>query len=56
MIDGSGGARTAWLHEDWNKNATEVDTGNRGYPVIDPDVLREQVHMYNDAGLHMSIH
>ena len=56
MIDGSGGARTAWLHEDWNKNATEVDTGNRGYPVIDPDVLREQVRMYNDAGLHMSIH
>ena len=56
MIDGSGGARTAWLHEDWNKNATEVDSGNRGYPVTDPDVLREQVRMYHDAGLHVSIH
>ncbi|HSF18768.1 MAG TPA: amidohydrolase [Vicinamibacteria bacterium] len=56
MIDGSGGARTAWLHDDWNKNATGVDTGNRGYPVTDPDVLRRQVRMYHDAGLHVSIH
>ena len=31
-MDGSGGARTAWLYQDWNKNLTETDTGNHGYP------------------------
>jgi hypothetical protein len=25
FMDGSGGARTAWMHTDWNKNLTEVD-------------------------------
>ena len=30
FMDGSGGARTAWMHEDWNKNFTEKDTGNHG--------------------------
>jgi len=56
FIDGSGGARTAWLHDDWNKESTDVDTGNHGYPTTEPEVLREQVQMYHDAGLHMSIH
>ncbi|MGA2711136.1 MAG: amidohydrolase family protein, partial [Steroidobacteraceae bacterium] len=32
FIDGSGGARTAWVYKEWNKNSTEVDTGNVGYP------------------------
>ncbi len=35
-MDGSGGARTAWMHEDWNKNLNDVDTGNPGYPAIRP--------------------
>ena len=33
FMDGSGGARTAWMHEDWNKNLTENDTGNTGLSV-----------------------
>lgn len=56
QIDGSGGARTAWLHADWNRNRTEVDRGNRGYPVTDPDTLRKLVRMYHDAGFHISLH
>lgn len=54
--DGSGGARTAWLYEDWNRESTEVDTGNRGYPAYDPDVLRTQIRMIHDAGIHISTH
>ncbi len=56
FIDGSGGARTAWLHDDWNRELTGVDTGNRGYPTMDPDELRQRFRIYHDAGLHVSIH
>jgi predicted amidohydrolase YtcJ len=55
-IDGSGGARTAWMHEDWSKNFTETDTGNKGYPVVDPAIVGQLVQLYHDAGLHMGIH
>ncbi len=55
-IDGSGGARTAWLYEDWNREQTEVDEGNRGYPTMDPDILRQRFRAYHDAGLHVSVH
>ena len=55
-IDGSGGARTAWLYEDWNRDHTDTDTGNRGYPTMDPDELRRRFRAYHDAGLHVSIH
>ncbi|WP_420633263.1 amidohydrolase [Candidatus Palauibacter sp.] len=55
-IDGSGGARTAWLHEDWNRDQTGTDTGNRGYPTMDPDELRRRFRAYHDVGLHVSIH
>ena len=30
FMDGSGGARTAWMYDDWNKDFTGTDTGNRG--------------------------
>jgi predicted amidohydrolase YtcJ len=54
--DGSGGARTAWMYDDWNREFGEVDVGNRGYPVVDPEMLREQIRMYHDAGIHVSVH
>ena len=55
-MDGSGGARTAWLYQDWNKNSTGVDTGNRGYPAVDPEIYRRQVRLFNDAGVHVGTH
>lgn len=55
-LDGSGGARTAWLYEEWNKDFIEKDDGNYGYPVIDPKLLRRLVHIYHEAGLHVSVH
>jgi len=56
FMDGSGGARTAWMHKDWNKNFTEIDTGNRGYPLTDPEVYRQQVRLIHDAGIHIGTH
>jgi predicted amidohydrolase YtcJ len=55
-IDGSGGARTAWMHDDWNKNYKDKDTGNVGYPTTDPEVYRQIVKMFHDAGFHISTH
>jgi predicted amidohydrolase YtcJ len=54
--DGSGGARTAWLYDDWSESYTGVNEGNRGYPAIDAEILREQIGIYHDAGIHMSVH
>ena len=56
FMDGSGGARTAWMHQDWNKNSTEKDTGNTGYPAIPPDAYRQIVTALHDAGVHVSTH
>jgi len=56
FMDGSGGARTAWVYDDWNKNSTGTDVGNRGYPATDPEIYRQQVHMIHDAGVHVSTH
>jgi predicted amidohydrolase YtcJ len=55
-IDGSGGARTAWMYQDWNKDFTGVDKGNVGYPTTEPEVYRAQVKLLHDAGLHVSTH
>ena len=55
-MDGSGGARTAWLYDDWNKNYRETDTGNIGYPAIPPQEFREMVKLYHNAGLHLGVH
>jgi predicted amidohydrolase YtcJ len=55
-VDGSGGARTAWLYDDWNRNYRGTDTGNRGYPASNPDTLRLLIRLYHDAGMHVSVH
>ena len=55
-MDGSGGARTAWMHEDWNKNFREKDMGNVGYPATPPDVYRQIVTELHNAGIHVSTH
>jgi predicted amidohydrolase YtcJ len=56
FADGSGGARTAWLWKDWNRDRTAIDEGNRGFPAIDPILLRDLIMFYHDEGLHMGIH
>ena len=56
FADGSGGARTAWMHEDWNKEFDGIDTGNKGFPALPSDVLERQINLYHDAGLHIGVH
>jgi predicted amidohydrolase YtcJ len=48
-MDGSGGARTAWMNQDWNKNFRDVDTGNRGYPATDPAIYRQEVRLFHNG-------
>ena len=55
-MDGSGGARTAWLYDDWNKEMTGVDVGNHGYPASNPDTTRAMIKRYSAAGMHVSVH
>ena len=58
-IDGSGGARTAWMYDDWNKDLTSTDTGNKGYPANGdtyPEVFKQQVTMLTAAGIHVGAH
>lgn len=55
-MDGSGGARTAWMYQDWNKDLTGIDTGNKGYPSTDPDAYRQIVTELHNAGVHVSTH
>jgi predicted amidohydrolase YtcJ len=55
-MDGSGGARTAWVYDEWNRSYREKDAGNRGYPLLAPEVIREQIRLYHDAGLHVGVH
>lgn len=56
FMDGSGGARTAWVYDDWNKNSTGTDSGNRGYPTTDPEIYRQQVRLLHNAGIHIGTH
>jgi predicted amidohydrolase YtcJ len=55
-MDGSGGARTAWVYKDWNKNSTGIDTGNKGYPAVDPAIYRQQVRLFHQADIHVGTH
>jgi predicted amidohydrolase YtcJ len=56
FMDGSGGARTAWLTQEWHKNSSEIDHGNFGYPATDPEVYRQMVRLFHQAGVHVGTH
>jgi predicted amidohydrolase YtcJ len=56
FMDGSGGARTAWVTQEWHKNSTEIDRGNFGYPSTDPEVYRQMVRLFHQAGVHVGTH
>ena len=56
FMDGSGGARTAWMYDDWNRDFTGKDPGNAGYPTTEPEQYRKIVTDLHAAGLHISTH
>jgi predicted amidohydrolase YtcJ len=55
-MDGSGGARTAWMSQEWHRNSTDVDHGNFGYPSTDPEIYRQMVRLFHQAGVHVGTH
>jgi predicted amidohydrolase YtcJ len=56
FMDGSGGARTAWQTKEWNKNSVDIDKGNVGYPSTDPEIYRQMVRLFHQAGIHVGTH
>jgi hypothetical protein len=56
FMDGSGGGRTAWMYQPWNKNFKDVDAGNVGYPATDPAMYRQMVRLFHQAGVHVGTH
>jgi predicted amidohydrolase YtcJ len=56
FADGSGASRTAWMWQDWNRDRTAIDAGNRGYPAFDPETIRALILLYHGAGLHVGTH
>jgi predicted amidohydrolase YtcJ len=60
-MDGSGGARTGWVYDDWLRNATTPDVtssgvSNRGYPQVDPAVYQEMVRLFHQNGVPVGTH
>lgn len=55
-VDGSGTVRTAWMHDEWNMHFDQVDDGNFGFPVVDTEILRAQIDMFHEAGIHLGVH
>ena len=60
-MDGSGGARTGWVYDDWLRNGETADvtssgTGNKGYPQTDPAVYQEMVRLFHRNGVPVGTH
>ena len=60
-MDGSGGARTGWVYDDWLKNGSTSDvtsagTANRGYPQVDPAVYQQMVRLFHQNGVPVGTH
>ncbi len=60
-MDGSGGARTGWVFDDWLRNGTTPDVTssgapNRGYPQTDPAVYREMVRLFHQNRVPVGTH
>src|SRR5262249_45686241 len=53
-MDGSRGARTGWVYDDWLRDGTMRDVnsagaGNRGYPQVDPATYRDMVRIFHQS-------
>ena len=56
-FDGSGGNRTAWLYEPWNREYNGVDEGNYGGPIVSkPQNYPEICRILHRAGFQIGAH
>ena len=61
FMDGSGGARTGWVYDDWLRNGTTPDVtstgaGNRGYPQTNPEIYQQMVRLFHDNKVPVGTH
>ena len=60
-MDGSGGARTGWMYEDWLRDGQHADkttagSGNRGYPLVNPAIYQEMVRLFHQHRVPVGTH
>ena len=60
-MDGSGGARTGWMYDDWLRDGATPDvttsgTHNHGYPQVDPGTYREMVRLFHQHDVPVATH
>jgi predicted amidohydrolase YtcJ len=60
-MDGSGGARTGWMYDDWLREGktpdrTTAGAANRGYPQTDPDTYRQMVRLFHQNDVPVGTH
>jgi predicted amidohydrolase YtcJ len=60
-MDGSGGARTGWMYDDWLRDGKTPDitssgVPNRGYPQTDPVVYQEMVRLFHQNNVPVGTH
>jgi hypothetical protein len=55
FMDGSAMSGTAWSYKPWMKNGV-LNAGNTGYPNIDPQVYRQMVRLFHQAGISVGTH
>ena len=60
-MDGSGGARTGWVYDDWLRDGKTPDVTssgapNSGYPQTDPAVYQDMVRMFQKNGVPVGTH
>jgi hypothetical protein len=60
-MDGSGGARTGWMYDDWLRDGAAPDitssgAHNRGYPQVDPATYREMIRLFHRNAVPVGTH
>ena len=60
-MDGSGGARTGWVYDDWLRDGVTPDvtssgSHNRGYPQVDPHIYQEMVRLFHQNKVPVGTH
>lgn len=59
-MDGSGGARTGWVYDDWMPDTatSKLSSGshNRGYPLTDPATYQQMVRLFQQNGVTVGTH
>jgi predicted amidohydrolase YtcJ len=56
LLDGSAAGRTAWRNEDYPVDAGHPAPTGKGFPIVDPDVYKQMVLLFNAAKVSVGTH